>query len=81
MPSGRADLLDDALGLPVELDRHAGLGVVEPVERDDAGVLGLAAGAGPGDPLVGVLLGDLGVELALDAADLSPSACACRRAA
>ena len=44
--------------------------VVQAVEGDHAGVLGLAAGAGPGDALLGVLLGDLGVELALDAPDL-----------
>src|SRR5688572_4474094 len=36
-PDGRADLLDDALGLPVDLDHHAGLGVVEPVEGDHPG--------------------------------------------
>ena len=64
-----AGLLDDALGLGVELDHHARLVVVEAVEGDDAGVVRAARGA-PGHPLVGLLLGDLGVELALDPGDL-----------
>ena len=40
------------------------------MEGHHAGVLGLTAGARPGDALLGVLLGDLGVELAGDAVDL-----------
>src|SRR3546814_19927800 len=35
-------------------------------DLDDTSVLGLAADARPGNALIGVLLGDLGVELALD---------------
>ena len=41
----------------------------EPVEGDHPGLLGLVHRA-PGHPLVRVLLGDHGVELALDAGDL-----------
>lgn len=40
-----------------------------PIERDDPGVVGPLR-AGPGDALVGVLLGDDGAELTGDAADL-----------
>src|SRR5690606_6945647 len=68
---GVAHLLHDALGRPVELDGHAGLGVVQAVERHDARVV-RAGRAVPRDALVGVLLGDLRVELALDAPDLRP---------
>ena len=39
------------------------------MERHDTCVIGVAAGAPPGDALVGVLLGDLGFEVALDAPD------------
>src|SRR3546814_3584279 len=63
---GGADLLGDAGRLPVDLDHHPGLVLAEPVEGDDTSVLGLAADARPGNALIGVLLGDLGVELALD---------------
>src|SRR5690606_40019536 len=66
-----ARLLHDALGRPVELDGHAGLGVVQAVERHDARVV-RAGRAVPRDALVGVLLGDLRVELALDAPDRRP---------
>src|SRR4051794_26350532 len=51
----RAGLLDQAGGLPVDLDHDARLVVAEPVERDDARLLGVAADSLPGDPLVGVL--------------------------
>src|SRR3954471_7492226 len=57
----RAGLLNQALGLPVDLDGDPALGVAEPVEGHHAGVAG-AVGALPGHPLVRVLLGDLGVE-------------------
>src|SRR3954451_25455509 len=67
---GGARLLDQALGRPVDLDHHPGLAVVQAVERDHARVLRLAAGAAPGDALLGVLLGDLGVELPLHAVDV-----------
>src|SRR4051794_6685643 len=50
---GGARLLDQALGLPVDLDHHPGLAVVQAVERDHARVLRLAAGAAPGDALLG----------------------------
>src|SRR3954471_12213869 len=66
---GGAGLLDHALRLPVDLDHDAGPGLVQPVEGDDAGVLGVAARAGPGHPLLRVL-GDLGVELPLHAVDV-----------
>src|SRR3546814_12640979 len=62
---GGADLLGDAGRLPVDLDHHPGLVLAEPVEGDDTSVLGLAAAARPGNALIGVLLGDLGFELAL----------------
>src|SRR4051812_45899580 len=39
-----AGLLDQPLGLPVDLDHDAGLAVVQPVERHDAGVLRLTTG-------------------------------------
>jgi len=39
------------------------------VERDHAGVV-LAVGVAPGDPLIGQLLGDLGVSLVAGAAEL-----------
>ena len=64
-----AGLLDDALGLEVHLQHDPRAFVVEAVERDDAGVR-RAVGRPPGDALVGVLLGDLGVPLAATAADL-----------
>ena len=64
-----ADLLDEALRVVVELQRHPGGGVADPVEGHDAGLVRPVLGR-PGDPLVGVLLGDLRVELALDAGDL-----------
>src|SRR5688572_27783047 len=54
-----ADRLDRSFGLDIELERHARLAVIEPVERHDAGVPG-ALGRGPGDAPVGGLLGDLG---------------------
>ena len=60
---GSADLLGHAGGLPVDLDHHPGGSVVEAVEGDHAGMLGVTTYAAPGDPFVGVLLGDLGVEL------------------
>src|SRR5688572_1854167 len=43
---------------------------LEPVEGHDAGI-GRTVGAAPGDALVGRLLGDLGVPLALLTGDLS----------
>src|SRR5690625_3900191 len=57
-------LLRGVLGFPVHLDHHARLLVADAVEGDDAGVAGVAGDAAPGDPLIGVLLGDLGLELA-----------------
>src|SRR5690606_5943853 len=66
-----AHLLHDALGRPVELDGDAGLGVVQAVERHDARVV-RAGRAVPRDALVGALLGDLRVELALDAPEHRP---------
>jgi hypothetical protein len=51
--------------------------VVEPVERHHAGLMGALVGP-PCHPLVGVLLGDLGVELALHAGDLRDPVGACR---
>src|SRR5512133_4165354 len=66
---GRADLLDHAGGLPVDLDHHPGGGVAEAVEGDHAGLLDIATDAAPGDPFVGMLLGDLGVALPLHARD------------
>jgi hypothetical protein len=65
----RSRSIDEALGLPVELDRHAGLVLGEAVEGDDTGV-GFAIGALPRDALVGHLLGDDGVEFALGSRDL-----------
>src|SRR6185369_8076314 len=54
-PERIADRLDRALGLDVELERHPGLVVREPVECHHARVLGAVHGT-PGDPLVGLLL-------------------------
>src|SRR5690606_16217357 len=53
------DLLDEAVREVLHLDLHPCEVAVEPVERDDATVLG-AVGALPDDPLVRVLLEDLG---------------------
>ena len=57
-----ADLLLDPLRDEVHLDHHPGGLVVDAMEGDDAGVL-LAVGVSPGDPLVGLLLGDLRIPL------------------
>ena len=61
-PQRVARLLDEPLGLVVELERHAGRGVVEPVKGHHTGLVGAVLGL-PGHPLVRMLLGDLGVEL------------------
>jgi hypothetical protein len=68
-PERGADLLRDALRLPVQLHHHPRLRLVDPVEGDDAGIA-LPARRGPGDALVGMLLGDPGVPLLALAADL-----------
>src|SRR5690554_1092854 len=65
-----ADLLRQALRLPVKLHRHAGLCVIQLVESDDARVVLFATNAVPGDSLIGKLLNDFRVELPLDTADL-----------
>src|SRR5690606_18472428 len=52
-----ADVLDDALGLVVDLQGHPRRVVAQTVEGDHARVA-RARGAGPGDALVGDLLGD-----------------------
>src|SRR4029450_10768548 len=62
-------LLDRALGLGLELQHDPRAAVVHPVEGDHASLVD-ALGRAPGDPLVGPLLGDLGVELLLTPADL-----------
>ena len=67
---GSAEVLEQSAGFPVELDGDTRLGVAELVERDYARVVDLAAGAVPRDTLVGVLLGDVGLELALGSTDL-----------
>src|SRR5918995_2118177 len=64
-----ADLLDDAIRVELELEHDSGLVVVQAVECDGAGVGG-AARRVPGDPLVGMLLGDLRVPLTPDATDV-----------
>ena len=64
-----ADLLDDAVRVELELQHHLGGGVVEVVEGHHAGVVGPVGGA-PRHPLVGELLGDLGVPLPAHAADV-----------
>src|SRR4051795_8670142 len=66
---GVSDLLDNALGLGLELQHDLRARVVDAVEGHHAGLLG-ALRRGPRDPLVGVLLGDLRVELLLTATDL-----------
>lgn len=65
-----ADLLGDAFRVELELEHDAGLVVVHAVERDGAGVGG-AVRRVPGDPLVGMLLGDLRVPLTPDAANVA----------
>jgi hypothetical protein len=65
----RADLLDDGLGLPVDLDRHPRAIVGQLVERDHAGVR-RPVGAIPRDPLFRILLGHLGIEGTLDSRDV-----------
>src|SRR5690606_16931758 len=64
-----AGLLREPLGLVVHLERDPGGVRADPVEGDDAGLVRPLQRA-PGDPLVGMLLGDLGVELPLDSGDL-----------
>src|SRR3954452_7551748 len=64
-----ADRLHHALGFQVELQHDAGAIVGDPVEGDDAGVRRTAQ-RGPGDALVGPLLGDLGIPLPARAGDL-----------
>src|SRR4051812_46956843 len=64
-----ADLGNGVIGFHLELEHQPGVVGVEPMERDDAGVLG-PGGRGPGDALVRMLLGDLGVPLAADSGDL-----------
>src|SRR5690242_7864260 len=64
-----AGRLDQALRVVVHLDGDPGVLVVEAVEGDDPGLL-LTVGGLPRHPLVRDLLGDLGVELTLDPADL-----------
>jgi hypothetical protein len=60
--------LHDALRLEVHLQHDPGPAGVEPVEGDHPGLLRPVHGR-PGDPLVRVLLGDLGLELPVDPAD------------
>ncbi len=68
-----AELVAHDLGEPfrieLELQHDLGPAVVEPVERDDTAVLGSLTRP-PGDALVGMLLGDLRVPLALDSGDV-----------
>src|SRR4051794_30349720 len=63
-----ADLLDDPLGLHVELQEHPGAGALG-LERDGAGVR-RAIEAPPGDALVGRLVDDLGVPFTTSTGDL-----------
>ncbi|OEI68806.1 hypothetical protein Cus16_1291 [Curtobacterium sp. ER1/6] len=67
---GRAELLEEAGRLPVDLRGDAGLVVGQLVEGDHARVLDVAVLDGPRDALVRVLLGDDGAEVALLAGDL-----------
>ncbi|MDR6098112.1 hypothetical protein QE454_001731 [Microbacterium sp. SORGH_AS454] len=67
---GGPELLEDTGGRPVDLDRDARLVVGKTVEGHDTGVVLVAPHAVPRDALVGVLLGDLGVEFALGTGDL-----------
>jgi hypothetical protein len=64
-----AQLLLDALRHEVHLHHHPRVGVVEPVEGHHAGVV-LAVRVAPGNPLVGLLLGDLRVLLVAGSAEL-----------
>jgi hypothetical protein len=74
-----ADLLLQALGLPVHLDGHLGLVRLRGLEGHLAGIR-LAVDRSPGDALIGDLLGDLGVPLVCCHRRRRPSAGACRRA-
>src|SRR6185369_8512390 len=68
-PKRIADRLDRTLGLDVELEGHPSRRVGEPVERHHARVRGAFDGM-PGDPLVGLLLTDLGGPALLDPGDV-----------
>src|SRR5581483_7551162 len=57
-----AGLLQRPLGLELQLEHDLALAVAQAVEGDDTAV-GRPFGAAPRDPLVGDLLGDLGVPL------------------
>src|SRR5690606_6066518 len=66
----RADLLGHRVRLPVDLHHDLATVIIQPVERHHPGLPRAAADAVPGDPLVRVLLGDLGVELTPGPGDL-----------
>src|SRR5688572_13024462 len=63
------EVLQHAVGIVVELEHRLGTLVVQPMEGDDAGVPG-SGPAGPGDPLIRGLLGDLRIPLLELAGDL-----------
>src|SRR5689334_14287564 len=63
-----ADRFDNALRVVLKLERDLAAVLAQVVEGHDAGVGG-AAGVAPGDPLIGMLLGNPGVPLLLLAAD------------
>src|SRR5207302_7091745 len=65
------DRFDQALGLVVDLYVDSSLSWAHRLEMNHAVVL-LAAGVSPGDHLVGLLFGDLGIPLNFLAADLGP---------
>ena len=69
-PEGGTCVLGETVGLPFDLDHDPRLCVVQAVEGDDPALVHVTADAVPGDALVGVLLGDPGVELPGHPADL-----------